>query len=145
MHTRFWHSSDLDPRKPIHWNRQAATDGAYGYMGDLGMHVLHPTPRLGWVLKSGCAPPSEVVPERPEASGAIVPCDIWDNAMLACEVETGGTTFPMLPSTRRIAPGHANTWFPRVTGTALSAEFNTRHPKPVATRPYTPGESQVYL
>ncbi|HQT91462.1 MAG TPA: gfo/Idh/MocA family oxidoreductase, partial [Candidatus Kryptobacter bacterium] len=37
----FWHSSDLDPRKQINWKRMVATNGEYGCMGDLGLHVLH--------------------------------------------------------------------------------------------------------
>src|SRR5690606_18878053 len=44
----FWHSSDLDPNKPINWKRRLATNGEYGCMGDLGLHVLHLPLRFGW-------------------------------------------------------------------------------------------------
>ena len=37
----FLHSSDLNPDKPINWKRMVDVNGAYGCMGDLGMHVLH--------------------------------------------------------------------------------------------------------
>ncbi|HEU4913729.1 MAG TPA: Gfo/Idh/MocA family oxidoreductase, partial [Actinomycetes bacterium] len=42
------HSSDLDRAKPINWKRRAATCGAIGVMGDLGMHAAHVPLRLGW-------------------------------------------------------------------------------------------------
>ena len=45
----FWHSSDLDPHKPINWKRQVQYNGEYGCMGDLGMHVLHIPLRFGWM------------------------------------------------------------------------------------------------
>ena len=44
----FLHSSDLDPGKPINWKRDAAFNGAYGCMGDLGMHAQHLPLRAGW-------------------------------------------------------------------------------------------------
>jgi predicted dehydrogenase len=44
----------------------------------------------------------------------------------------------MLLSTKRIAPGHANTWFIRIHGTALSVEYTTKNPKQLASLPYTP-------
>ena len=40
----------------------------------------------------------------------MVACETWDNAILATEVEAGGQAFPMVLSTKRIAPGHADTW-----------------------------------
>ncbi|MGI8748877.1 MAG: Gfo/Idh/MocA family protein, partial [Deinococcus sp.] len=45
----FWHSSDLDPGKPINWKRMVAVNGEYGVMGDLGFHVVHLPARLGWL------------------------------------------------------------------------------------------------
>jgi predicted dehydrogenase len=50
----------------------------------------------------------------------------------------------MILSTKRIAPGHANTWFIRIVGTALSAEFSTRYPKQLTYLPYTPGDEQAW-
>lgn len=140
----FWHSSDLDPNKPINWKRRIATNGEYGCMGDLGMHVLHLPMRYVWKPKSVRALLSKIVPERPDAQGSMVPCETWDNAILACDVETETQRFPMVLSTKRIAPGHANTWFIRITGTEKSAEFSTKNPKQIASLPYTPGGEQAW-
>jgi hypothetical protein len=45
---------------------------------------------------------------------------------------------------KRIAPGETNTWYLRVLGTALSAEFSTKYPKTLRTMTYTPGRSQAW-
>ncbi|GFZ91670.1 hypothetical protein GCM10008018_42490 [Paenibacillus marchantiophytorum] len=140
----FWHSSDLDPTKVINWKRRIATNGEYGCMGDLGMHVLHLPMRYGWKPKSVRALLSKIVPERPDGKGNMVPCETWDNAILACDVEMEGQQFPMILSTKRIAPGNANTWFIRITGTDFSAEFTTKNPKQVASLPYKPGGNQAW-
>lgn len=140
----FWHSSDLDPTKTINWKRQIATNGEYGCMGDLGMHVLHLPMRFGWKPQSVRALLSKIVPTRPDGNGNMVPCETWDNAILACDVQTESQQFPMVLSTKRIAPGHANTWFIRITGTEFSAEFTTKNPKQVASLPYTPGGVQAW-
>ena len=139
-----WHSSDLNPRKPINWKRRVAINGEYGCMGDLGLHVLHIPLRGGWKPKSVRALLSKIVTERPDQDGTMVPCDTWDNAILACDVETETQGFPMLLSMKRIAPGHANTWFIRVLGTAFSAAFTTKNPKRVASLPYTAGGEQAW-
>jgi len=140
----FWHSSDLDPNKPINWKRRVATNGEYGCMGDLGMHVLHLPMRYGWKPKTVRALLSKIVPERPDGKGGTAPCETWDNAILACDVETADQSFPMVLSTKRIAPGHANTWFIRIQGTELSAEFSTKTPKQVSSLPYTSGGGQAW-
>jgi len=140
----FLHSSDLDPNKPINWKRRIATNGEYGCMGDLGMHVLHVPLRTGWYPKNVRALLSKIVKERPDAQGHRVPCETWDNATLFCEVQQGEQHFPMTLETKRIAPGESNTWYIRVLGTALSAEFSTKYPRTLRTLPYTPGGSQVW-
>ncbi len=140
----FWHSSDLDPAKPINWKRRVASNGEYGCMGDLGMHVLHLPLRFGWKPKTVRALLSKIVPERPDSQGNLAPCETWDNAILACDVDTREQSFPMLLSTKRIAPGHGNTWFIRIQGTAWSAEFTTKNPKQIAALPYTPGGPQAW-
>ena len=142
VETGLWHSSDLDPNKPINWKRIVAINGEYGCMGDLGMHSLHLPLRFGWKPATISALLSKVVQERPDHEGKLVPCQTWDNAILACEVKTSRQTFPMLVSTKRIAPGHSNTWFVRIWGTQLSAEFSTRNPKQLVSLPYTPGKPQ---
>lgn len=140
----FWHSSDLDPRKPINWKRRIATNGEYGCMGDLGMHVLHLPLRFGWKPASVRALLSQIVEERPDASGQLVPCETWDNAILATDVCSEGQAFPMVLSTKRIAPGHANTWFIKVHGTNFSAEFSTKNPKELRYMTYSPGAPQTW-
>lgn len=140
----FWHSSDLDPNKVINWKRRIATNGEYGCMGDLGMHVLHLPMRYGWKPSSVRALLKKVVEERPDGKGNMVPCETWDNAILACDVEQDGQAFPMVLSTKRIAPGHANTWFIRITGTKLSAEYTTKNPKQVSWLPYESGGQQAW-
>lgn len=140
----FWHSSDLNPEKPINWKRRIATNGEYGCMGDLGMHVLHLPLRYGWKPSSVRALLSKIVEERPDGKGGMAPCETWDNAILAAEVETADQRFPMVLSMKRIAPGHANTWFLRIVGTEFSAEFSTKAPKQVASLPYEPGGPQAW-
>jgi predicted dehydrogenase len=138
----FWHSSDLNPLKPINWKRRCETNGEYGCLGDLGMHVVHMPLRFGWQPQNVRALLSKIVKERPDKSGAMVPCETWDNATLACQGGADDQEFPLLLSVKRIAPGHANTWFIRIAGTALSAEFTTKNPKRLAWLPYTPGGDQ---
>jgi predicted dehydrogenase len=140
----FWHSSDLDPNKPINWKRLVAVNGEYGCMGDLGMHVLHLPLRFGWQPLRVKSYLSKIVRERPDARGQLVPCETWDNAILGCEVETGDQQFPMFLSFKRIAPGHANTWFIKIYGTALSAEFSSKNPKQLTYMPYSPGSAQEW-
>jgi predicted dehydrogenase len=113
-------------------------------MGDLGMHVLHLPLRFGWKPADVRALLTKVVDERPDGKGGMVPCETWDNAILACTAKTDDQTFPMVLSTKRIAPGHANTWFIRIQGTAMSAEFSTKQPKTIASLPYVPGGSQAW-
>jgi len=141
----FWHSSDLDPTKPINWKRQIAYNGEYGCMGDLGMHVLHLPLRAGWQIARVRALLSKIMTARPDANGQMVPCETWDNAILACDAaSTNGQSFPMMLSTKRIAPGHSNTWFISISGTALSARFSTQQPKQLVWLPYTPGAEQAW-
>ncbi len=136
----FLHSSDLDPGKPINWKRLAATNGAYGCMGDLGMHALHLPLRVGWQPANVRAILSNVFPERPGPDGEPVACDTWDNAVLLCE--TAG--FPMRIETKRIAPGEKNTWVIEVDGTEGSIAYSTKFPKTLRTMTYEPGREQEW-
>ncbi len=110
-------------------------------MGDLGMHVLHIPLRVGWFPHNVRALLSNIVTERPGPDGNMVPCETWDNAILACEVRKDGQQFPMLLETKRIAPGETNTWYIRILGTKFSAEFSTKYPKTLRTMSYS-GSSQ---
>jgi predicted dehydrogenase len=140
----FWHSSDLDPNKPINWKRRIETNGEYGCMGDLGMHVVHMPLRFGWKPRSVRALLSNIVAERPDGKGGTAACETWDNAILACDVKTETQSFPMVLSMKRIAPGHANTWFIRILGTSFSAEFSTSQPKKLMYLPYESGSEQAW-
>jgi predicted dehydrogenase len=139
-----WHSSDLDPNKPINWKRMIEFNGEYGCMGDLAMHVLHIPLRFGWMPLNVRALLSKIFDQRPDKDGRLVPCETWDNATLACQVNTGAQVYPMYLSAKRIAPGEINTWFLRIYGTEFSAEFTTKHPKTLRTMAYRPGGAQTW-
>jgi predicted dehydrogenase len=144
----FWHSSDLDANKPINWKRQASRCGAYGCLGDLGLHTLHIPLRLGWYPRNVRAILSKVVKDRPERAGSDrrVPCDTWDNGTLFCRVQRDGHDFPLTVSAKRIAPGHQNTWSLRIIGTRCSGAFSTKNPKAMELMPYPPtfGAAQAW-
>ena len=136
----FLHSSDLDPGKPINWKRIATTNGAYGCMGDLGMHALHLPLRAGWEPRNVRAILSNVFPERPGPDGDPVVCDTWDNAVLLCET----SSFPLRIETKRIAPGEKNTWMIEIDGTEGSIAYTTKQPKTLRTMTYEPGREQEW-
>ncbi len=140
-----WHSSDLNPQKPINWKRQKQFCGEYGCLGDLGMHALHLPLRLGWKPSQVSASLLKIVDSRPNGKGGHVPCDTWDNGTLQCRVRhQQGYDFQMHISAKRIAPGHNNTWFIRVYGTKMSAEFSTKNPKEVRILRYEAGGPQAW-
>ena len=138
----FLHSSDLSPDKPINWKRMIDTNGEYGCMGDLGMHVCHVPFRAGWVPRNVRAILSNIVAERPDGKGGRVPCETWDNATLFCEAadERSGTVFPMTLKTQRIAPGEMDTWYFSVLGTRSSARFTSRNPQQIQVLEYSGGD-----
>lgn len=125
----FLHSSDIDRQKPINWKRMEHINGAYGCMGDLGMHVLHVPLRLGWRPSTLHAQLVKKVTERPDGKGGVVPCTTWDNATISTRVITADQDFPMVLKTWRIAPGESNTWYIRVLGMKKSAYFTTKSPR----------------
>ena len=86
----FNHSSDMDPSKPINWKRQAALNGEYGCMGDLGLHTQHVPFAVGWTPDSVYAVLSNITAERPDGRGGTASCDTWDNATLLCRVTHNG-------------------------------------------------------
>ena len=127
----FHHASDMDLDKPINWKRQVEFNGAYGVMGDLGMHVQHIPFRCGWFPKTVYAGLLNIAPQRPDSTGRQVPCETWDNATLLCRCldPEHGTEFQMMLETKRMAPGQTNTWFVEVYGTEGSAMYSTHDPK----------------
>ncbi len=140
----FLHSSDLDPGKPINWKRIASLNGEYGCLGDLGIHALHLPLRAGWKITNVRAILSDIVPERPGPDGEPVACDTWDNAVLLCEAEDEGSTFPLRIETKRIAPGETNTWAIEIDGTSGSIAYSTKQPKTLRTMDYEPGGPQAW-
>jgi predicted dehydrogenase len=138
----FLHSSDLDPRKPINWKRRVESNGEYGCMGDLGLHVCLMPLRAGWRLLDVRAILSKIVAERPDGQGGLAPCTTWDNATLLCRANDpgSGTTFPLTFKMHRISPGHKNTWYLEVLGTKASARFSTAAPNRLELLEYEGGE-----
>jgi predicted dehydrogenase len=113
-------------------------------MGDLGMHALHLPLRFGFMPRTVRAVLANIVRERPDGHGGTMPCDTPDNAVLLCEVEQDGHTFPMRVETKRIAPGEANTWLIEVDGTEGSIAFSTKMPKTLRTMAYEAGGPQEW-
>ena len=113
VNSGFLHSSDLDRKKPINWKRMAEYNGAYGCLGDLGMHPCHMPFKAGWRPRTVRAILSNIVKERPDRQGNIIPCTTWDNATLLCDAvdPLSGEGFPLTIKTQRIAPGETNTWY----------------------------------
>ena len=141
----FLHSSDINPDKPINWKRMININGEYGCMGDLGMHVLPVPLRFGWVPKNVRALLANIVTERYNKDGQLVPCETWDNATLVCEVESVEYgSFPMTLKTYRIAPGETNTWYLHINGTEFSIRYSTRYPKSLYTMRYEAGGVQAW-
>ncbi|MEP6697117.1 MAG: hypothetical protein ABJA34_09590, partial [Pseudonocardiales bacterium] len=136
------HSSDLDRAKPINWKRRRATCGEGGVLADLGLHAAHLPLRLGWYPREVYALLDDVAQQRPGPAGTLVPCDTWDNALLAMQVDAGkgGRCFPMLWEAKRIAPGHANTWFFEAAGMDGAVRFSTRSPQTMQRFGFAGGE-----
>ena len=131
VETGFLHSSDINPNKAINWKRMIEINGEYGVMGDLGMHACHVPFRAGWQPKNVRAVLSNIVKERPDGKGGVVPCETWDNANLLCQMEdpATGQEFPWTFRSYRIAPGEKNTWYVNILGTKTSLRFSTKNPK----------------
>jgi len=133
IHSCFWHSSDLDPTKPINWKRQNKFCGEIGVMGDLGMHVVHVPFRLGWKPHRVFAQLQKIYTERPDGKGGTAACDTWDNAILHTDVTIDGAEVPMRLEMKRMAPGETNTWWIEVLGTDGGIRYSTKEPKTLWT------------
>jgi predicted dehydrogenase len=144
--TGFLHSSDLDPDKPINWKRMIEFNGEYGVLGDLGMHALHVPLRAGWRPRNVRAVLSNIVKQRPDASGKRVPCETWDNGTLLMETADPRTheLFPWTVKLQRIAPGQKNTWYTEILGTRGSARWSSASPNQLEVMRYVPGGPQVW-
>lgn len=145
VETGFLHSSDLKRDKPINWKRMIDINGEYGVLGDLGMHACHVPFRAGWRPRNVRAVLSNVVTQRPDKTGQLVPCETWDNGTLLCETEDPqtGQVFPWTFKAFRIAPGEKNTWYVRLLGEKTSVRWSTKNPKRLEVLEYTGGEQSL--
>lgn len=129
VNAAFEHSSDLDLNKPVNWKRRIATCGAYGCLGDLGIHTQHVPFRLGFVPDSVYAVFSNLVPTRPDGKGGTVPCETYENAvLLCCAHNADGDRFPMRLETKRMSQGATNKWSIEIAGMNCAARFSTDDP-----------------
>lgn len=144
VHAGFHHASDLDPDKVINWKRMVKINGAYGCMGDLGLHVMHIPLRFGWKPTRIAAQLTNIMTTRPDGKGNTVPCETWDNGAIHTMVEGFGQPFPLTMETKRIAPGEMNTWFIKVEGTKKSMAYSTKCPKTLQVMDYEPGAAQAW-
>jgi len=125
----FCHSSDMDVNKTINWKRQAAVNGAYGCLGDLGIHAEHVPFRMGFIPRSVYARLDKFITQRPDGKGGLAACDTWDNGTMICETQgRDGHPFTMYLETKRMAPGQTNTWYFEIYGMKASARFSSAHP-----------------
>lgn len=126
------HSSDMNLKKPINWKRTLSANGEYGCMGDLGIHTQHLPFRLGMLPETVFAQLANLVKERPDRDGNMVPCETWDNALLSCRGATpDGEDFPMAFEMKRMAPGCTNTVEYEIYGLNMSARFSTDDPNAI--------------
>ena len=124
------HSSDIDRNKKINWKRQRKFCGNIGVLGDLGMHAAHIPLRLGYKPTKVFAILDDIVTHRESANGEQVPCDTFDNAVLAMRAKSPGEKreFPMFWEMKRIAPGESNTFFFSALGMTGGVRFSTKSP-----------------
>lgn len=141
VNSGFLHSSDLNTEKTINWKRMIDFNGEYGCLGDLGMHPCHMPFKAGWFPKNVRAILSNLVKERPDKDGKMVPCETWDNGTMFCEVVDPKTDeiFPMTIKTQRIAPGETDTWYFEVKGMKACGRWNSKNPRRLELMEYNGG------
>jgi predicted dehydrogenase len=126
------HSSDMDLTKTINWKRTLSMNGEYGCMGDLGIHTQHLPFHLGIFPGTVSAQLANLVTERPDRSGNMLPCETWDNAILNCNGKNeAGDEFPLIFEMKRMAPGCTNTVEYELYGLDMSARFSTDDPNAI--------------
>lgn len=129
----FYHSSDMDPMKPINWKRQSKYCGEIGVMGDLGMHVLHIPLRMGWLPTRVYSHLQKIITRRPDGKGGWAESDTWNNASLMASVDIEGSEVPMTLDMKRLAPGETNSWSIEILGTEGGVRYNTKDTKALWT------------
>ena len=126
------HSSDMDVNKVINWKRTLSMNGEYGCMGDLGIHTQHLPFHLGIVPETVSAHLANLIKERPDKNGAMVPCETWDNAILTCRgTNASKDEFPLIFEMKRMAPGCTNSVEYELYGLDMSARFSTDDPNAI--------------
>ncbi len=142
----FLHSSDLNPQKPINWKRMVEYNGQYGVMGDLGPHPCTIPLRAGWLPRNVRAVLSNIVRERPDGRGGMVPCETWDNATLLCEAEdpASKSDFPFSLRIDRISPGEKNNWYIEIYGTRASVKYSLKDANALELLEYEVGGEQAW-
>jgi predicted dehydrogenase len=141
VNSGFLHSSDINPQKAINWKRMIAFNGEYGCLGDLGMHPCHVPFKAGWYPRSVRAVLSNIMKERPDKEGNIVPCETWDNGTLLCDAvdPNTGEPFPLTIKTQRIAPGETDTWYCEVKGVRGGVRWSSTNPRRLEVMEYDGG------
>jgi len=142
----FLHSSDLNPQKPINWKRMVQYCGEYGVMGDLGPHTLAIPLRAGWRPRNVRAVLCNIVRERPDGRGGMVPCDTWDNATLLCEAHDPASDclFPVNLRIDRISPGEKNNWYVEIYGTKAGVKYSLKDANALELLEYEIGGEQAW-
>ncbi len=125
----FFHSSDMDPLKPINWKRQVKYCGEIGVMGDLGIHVLHIPLMLGLKPRNVYAQLQKIITQRPDGNGGSAECDTWNNAILNTTTIVDEEPVPMRLEMKRLAPGELNSWWIEVLGTEGGGKYNSSDTK----------------
>jgi len=135
-----WHSSDLDPNKPINWKRMVQFNGEYGCLAIWGctrctFHCLR--------LAAGqCARAAvEDYHRTADVRGHGTVRDVGQRH-LACEVKTAEQHIPHAISTKRIAPAKA-TLVHQGSRTEFSAEFQHEIPKTLRTMTIAPASRRA--
>lgn len=146
VHSGFLHSSDMDPDKPINWKRMIEFNGEYGCLGDLGMHACHVPFKAGFQPLNVRAIMSNLITERPDGKGGMVPCETWDNATLFIEAQDPRTrnSFPWTIKTFRIAPGEKDTWYCEIYGMKKSALYTSKNTNLIRIMDYSKGGEQIW-
>jgi predicted dehydrogenase len=109
------------------------------------MHACHIPFRAGWQALNVRAVLTNIITQRPDGKGAMVPCKTWDNATLLVEAcdPADGLHFPWVLKTQRIAPGQKDTWYAEILGTKACARWSSANPNVLQLLEYTGGE-QAY-
>ncbi len=138
----FLHSSDLNPNKPINWKRMIEFNGEYGVMGDLGVHIAFVPFRFGFKAANTRAICTNIMPQRPNEKGQIVPCKTWDNVTLLSELYYPNQEFgfPWVLKMARIMPGEKNSLYFHIYGTKACARFSLKNAKLLQLLEYKGGE-----